>query len=63
MVFWSYSDTIRSLDEADEELTLDGLYNLLTAIEEEVKSSKRREELYESEDVALSLRNEIIQCV
>ena len=63
MVFWSYSDTIRSLDEADEELTLDGLYNLLTAIEEEVKSSKRREELYESEDVALSLRTEIIQCV
>ena len=63
MVFWSYSDTIRSLDEADAELTLDGLYNLLTAIEEEVKSSKRREELYESEDVALSLRNEIIQCV
>ena len=46
MVFWPYSDTIRSLDEADEELTLDGLYNWLTAIEEEVKTSKRREELY-----------------
>ena len=45
--------------EAD--ITLDGLYNMLTTIQEALPGMRKADELYRGMSPALSVRNDIIQ--